>query len=172
MARGDQTRSVRKDAPLDAGRADVVLPQSRRFFTASGSNQGQRTARALTDALGLGVDVYADVLEGRNVKGAARAAQEAAAGGERSETDTNKGYNDAFDQVEASNDLAEFASELTCQKIRHRSASTPTSLNSFRASTLTACTARSSLKVSSSRTHSYSTYTAPSNLRSHSRNVG
>lgn len=112
MARGDKSRSVRKDAPLDAGRQDVVLPQSRRFFTASGNSGGERTARALTNALGIGVEAYAAKLGRDNVKGTAQAVNEAASGGDRDEDNLNKGYNEAFDQVEASNDLALFASEL------------------------------------------------------------
>lgn len=112
MARGDQKRSVRRDPSLREGQRDVVLQESRRFFTARGNDQAERGARALTNALGIGVDAYAGVLERRNVEGTARAAQQAATGGERDPDDPNKGYNDAFDQVEASNDLAIFAKDL------------------------------------------------------------
>ena len=112
MARRDKPRSVRRDPRLTEGRRDVILQPGRRFFTAQGSDQATRQARALSNALGVGLEAYTGVLERGNVKGAAQAAQEAAAGGERDETVENKGYNEAFDQVEAANDLASFASEL------------------------------------------------------------
>ena len=79
MARGDQQRGVRRDPDLREGRRDVVLQESRRFFTARGSDQGVRQARALQQALGIGVEAYAGVLERRNIKGGAQAVQEAAA---------------------------------------------------------------------------------------------
>jgi hypothetical protein len=90
----------------------VVLAEGRRFFSAQGSDQATRQAKALTRALGVGIDAVSAGIERKNVKGTARAAQEAAAGGERDVTDKNKGYNEAFDQVEAANDLALFANEL------------------------------------------------------------
>ena len=112
MARGDQQRGVRRDPDLREGRRDVVLQESRRFFTARGSDQGVRQARALQQALGIGVEAYAGVLERRNIKGGAQAVQEAATGEDRDIHNTNKGYNETYDQVEAANDLALFSSEL------------------------------------------------------------
>jgi hypothetical protein len=94
------------------GRRDVVLQESRRFFTAHGNDSAVRQARALTGALGVGIELFEDKLIRDNEKGAARAAHEAAGGGDRNETDENRGYNEAFDQVEAANDLAIFARDL------------------------------------------------------------
>jgi len=112
MARGDRQRTVRQKDDFRQGRRDVVLQESRRFFTSQGNTQSIRQAKALTAALNVGVEAYAGSLERKNVKGEARAVQEAAAGGERQETDANKGYNDTFDTIEAENDLASFAAEL------------------------------------------------------------
>jgi hypothetical protein len=88
------------------------MRESRRFFSARGNDQNVRAARALNDTLGLGVEVLEGVLERGNEKGAARAVQEAAAGGDRRGEDTNKGYNEMYDEIEATNDLAHFAREL------------------------------------------------------------
>ena len=112
MARDDKTRSIRTDPSLNEGRREIVLPQSRRFFSASGGSGGERTAAALIDALGIGMEAYVDKLGRDNVEGAGVAINEAAKGGDRKADNKNKGYNDAFDQVEAANDLAMFAREL------------------------------------------------------------
>jgi hypothetical protein len=94
------------------GRRDVVIQESRRFFSAHGNDSAVRQARALGDAIGFGTEFLEMHLEKKNVKGAARAAQEAASGGDRRGEDTNKGYNEMFDEIEATNDLAGFAREL------------------------------------------------------------
>jgi len=112
MARDTQNRSVRRDASLTEGNRPVQLRESRRFFTSQGNNQAVRNAKALQGALGIGAQAYADHLGRQNVKGGNRAAAEAAQGGTRNAEDTNRGYNDTFDKVEAANDLSIFASEL------------------------------------------------------------
>jgi len=112
MARGERKRTVRQKDDFRQGRRDVQLREGRRFFTARGSDTAERQARALQNALGIGLEAYTGGLERANVAGGARARQEAAAGGDRDVTDPNKGYNDAYSEVEAANDLALFASEL------------------------------------------------------------
>ena len=112
MARTDRARTVRQKDDFRQGRRDVVLQESRRFFSARGGEGAVRSARALTNALGVGLEAFTGKLGRDNTRGTARAAKEAASGGDRDETDTNKGYNEAFDQVEAANDLAIFANEL------------------------------------------------------------
>lgn len=112
MPRDTRERSVRRDPGLRDNVRDVRLQQNRRFFTPRGNDEAVRNARALQNALGVGINEYANVLEDRNVAGDARALQEAAAGGERNPEDDNKGYNEAFDRVEAVNDLEAFGSEL------------------------------------------------------------
>lgn len=112
MARDTTERNVRRDRGLREGTRDVQLQTTRRFYTARGNDQATRQAAALSNALGMGIEFYEDHLGRQNVKGEARAAQEAAAGGDRNVEDENKGYNEVFDRVEAANDLSIFASEL------------------------------------------------------------
>lgn len=112
MSRHTRERSVRSDPSLTEGQRPVQLSESRRFFTAQGNQSGVRGARALQDMLTLGTSAYTSVLERRNERGSAQALGEAAAGGERDEDITNKGYNETYDKVEAANDLALFKKEL------------------------------------------------------------
>lgn len=112
MARDTQERSVRRDPSMREGTRDVQLQSTNRFFTAQGNDSAFRQARALQQALGVGVEFYGEHLERQNTKGVARAAQEAAAGGTRNADDTNKGYNETYDRVEAANDLAIFEKDL------------------------------------------------------------
>ncbi len=112
MARDTRERSVRRDRPLNEDQRPVRLEQNRRFYTPRGNDSAVRNARALQNALGVGVEAYEAHLIRQNEKGERRAMNEAASGGERNEDDTNKGYNEAFDRVEAANDLALMASEL------------------------------------------------------------
>ncbi len=112
MARNDKERSTRREPDIRQGRRNVVLQESRRFFTARGSDQGVRQARALTNALGVGVDVYKDHLGRKNEEGSQLAVNESAQGGERGDN-TNAGYNETWDRIEAINDLAETRKELS-----------------------------------------------------------
>jgi hypothetical protein len=112
MARDTRQRSTRRDPSLTEGSRPVQLRESRRFFTSQGDQSANRKAKALQQALGLGVDLYAGHLERKNEKGSALAATQASQGIERDESNTNKGYNDTFQKVEAANDLAVFAQEL------------------------------------------------------------
>lgn len=112
MAHTSRERSVRTDPSLNEGKRPVQLSESRRFFTAQGNTSGIRGARALQAFIGIGVEAQVGVLERRNLRGSQQALGEAAAGGERDEDIKNKGYNEAFDEVEATNDLAQFAKEL------------------------------------------------------------
>jgi hypothetical protein len=89
------------------------LQQNRRFFTARGNDSGVRQARALQEALGVGVDFYAEHLERENVKGAGEAVQDAAVGVRKQ--DQNKGYEETYQRVEAANDLAEMNRDLSKQ---------------------------------------------------------
>jgi len=117
MARNDKERSTRKEADIRQGRRDVQLRESRRFFTARGSDSGVRNARALTAALGVGLEFYEDKLGRDNEAGTAQAAAESGAGGERSAENTNKGYNETWDRIEAINDLAETRKELSAMLV-------------------------------------------------------
>lgn len=110
MSREQTERSVRRDRQAET--RPVQLQSSRRFFTSRGDNTSVRTARALTEALGVGVGLYEDQLRTANDEGAARAANEAAQGQARSEDDENAGYNRTFDRIEAVNDLMVFSQEL------------------------------------------------------------
>lgn len=112
MARHSRERSVRSDTPLNEGKRDVVLKESRRFFTARGNDSGVREARALQAMIGIGAELVEGKLIRDNVKGAAQATAEAAAGGERDPNNKNKGYNETFGEIEATNDLSSFSKEL------------------------------------------------------------
>jgi hypothetical protein len=70
-----------------------------------------RNARALQEALGVGVDAYSQKLERDNEKGSKEALQDAATGVRK--VDQNKGYEETYQRVEAANDLAEMNRELS-----------------------------------------------------------
>jgi hypothetical protein len=112
MARDTKQRSTRRDPSLAEGSRPVQLRESRRFFSPRGDQSAVRKANALQQALGLGVDLYAGHLEKKNEQGAALAATQASQGLDRDQTNTNKGYVETYEKVEAGNDLATFAQEL------------------------------------------------------------
>jgi hypothetical protein len=104
MARGDKRATQREDVTL-AEQRPVKLQASKRFFTAGGSDQAVRQARALSDAFGTGLKFIGEELDRRNIKGQERALGTAAAGGERDVEDKNQGYNRAWDEMDAEADV-------------------------------------------------------------------
>ena len=112
MPRGQRERSTRRDASLTEGTRPVQLRESRRFFSNQGNDQATRNAKALSQAFGIGTDLYEGIVDDRNVKGGKKAAFESASGAARGSDDTTKGYNDMWDQIEAKNDLYLFSKEL------------------------------------------------------------
>ncbi len=113
MARDQRERSVRRDPALNVEDRPVRLETSRRFFTAQGNRGPMDKARALQNALGFGVETYVDVLEQRNEEGAQRALGQAASGQEKDADDKNKGYEETWQKIEASQDIAQFRRELS-----------------------------------------------------------
>ena len=112
MARRDQAeRSVRRDPNPQDGTRPVRLEQNRRFYTARGFDQGVRNARALQDALGIGLELYGDKLERENEEGAKNAVFDAAQGVRK--VDQNKGYEETMQRIEAESDLALMNKELS-----------------------------------------------------------
>jgi len=111
MARDTRDRSTRKDRGLRDGARPVQLRESRRFQTASGNDSANRTATALQNAFGVGLELNQTIVDKRNTEGAEQAAFENAQGGERGDNKT-QGYNDMWDSIEASNDLHLFSKEL------------------------------------------------------------
>jgi hypothetical protein len=65
----------------------------------------------LQNAFGAGLELNQSIVDRRNVEGEQQAAFESAQGGTRGDN-TTQGYNDMWDQIEASNDLHLFAKEL------------------------------------------------------------
>ena len=112
MARDSRQRSVRKDRSLREGARPVQLREARRFQTSSGNDSANRTARALQEAFGAGVALNESIVDKRNVEGANQAAFEEASGGVRGQDNKTQGYNDMWDNIEASNDLHMFAKDL------------------------------------------------------------
>jgi len=113
MARDTTERSVRRDPSLVDNQSPVRIDQNRRFFTAQGNRGPVDKARALQEALGFGIDTYKDVLEERNAEGTARAMGDAASGNKRDPLDKNKGYEETWQKIEATQDLALFRKELS-----------------------------------------------------------
>lgn len=112
MARRDQAeRSVRRDPSPQDGVRPVRLEQNRRFYSARGNDQAVRNARALQDALGVGVALYEDKLTRDNEEGAKLAVFDAAAGVRK--VDQNKGYEETMQRIEAESDIALMNKELT-----------------------------------------------------------
>lgn len=111
MARGDRRRTVREAVEL-ADNRQPELREGRRFYTAQGFDGPVRTARALTEAFGAGTKLYQQVLEDRNVKGAQRAAHEKATGVERDLDEKTKGYIEAWDMLDAEDDLRSMRNDL------------------------------------------------------------
>lgn len=112
MARNETERSVRRDPSLRADARDPRIDQNRRFYTARGNDSAVRTARALQEALGVGVEAYGEHLERENEKGSKQAIADAAKG-HREMLDTNKGYEETYQRIEAANDLAEMNRDLS-----------------------------------------------------------
>lgn len=113
MARNQTERSQRRDPVLNVEDRPVRLEQNRRFFTSQGNRGPIDKARALQDALGFGVETYVDVLKERNVEGEQRALGDAASGKGRDINDKNKGYEETWQRIEATQDLALFRKELS-----------------------------------------------------------
>lgn len=113
MARHQTERSVRRDPALTDNERPVRIDTNRRFYTAQGNRGPVDKARALQDALGFGVGVYEDVLNERNVEGAERAQFDAASGAGRDINEKNKGYEETWQRIEASNDMALFRKDLS-----------------------------------------------------------
>lgn len=112
MARDKRERSVRRDPSLREGTRPVQLEVSRRFQSPAGHDRANREARALSELFGAGTELYQDIQVKRNEEGGAQAAFESAAGKTRDAENTNKGYMEMWDQIEAKNDLHRFTKEL------------------------------------------------------------
>jgi hypothetical protein len=111
MPRGEKRVTQREEVSL-AEERPVRLQASKRFFTARGSDQAVRQARALSDAFGVGVQLVSEEIDRRNIKGEQRALGAAATGEERDITDKNLGYNKAWDELDAERDINFMQKEL------------------------------------------------------------
>lgn len=112
MARRQRRRTVREGESAQAT-SPVQLREARRFYSARGSDQPSRTARALTQAFASGTDLAGTLLDKRNVEGAKQAAFEEATGAERDEDSRVKGYVDKWDELQAENDMVLLRDRVT-----------------------------------------------------------
>lgn len=112
MARNQKERNVRRDPGLREGTRDVQLQPARRFYTAAGNDTATREARALSGMFGAGVDLNKQIVERKDAEGSNQASFDSAAGKVRDAENTNRGYADMWDQIEAKNDLHLFSKEL------------------------------------------------------------
>jgi hypothetical protein len=111
MARNQTERNVRRDTPLREGDRPVRLESTRRFYNSRGDDSAVRSARALTDALGIGLEFYGEHLERKNEEGAKQAVFDAATGVRQ--VAQNKGYEETMQRIEAQSDLALMNKELS-----------------------------------------------------------
>lgn len=111
MARNQTERSVRRDPSPQEGTRPVRLEQNRRFYSARGNDQAVRNARALQDALGVGVALYEDKLTRENEEGAKQAVFDAASGVRQ--VAQSKGYEETMQRIEAESDIALMNKELS-----------------------------------------------------------
>ena len=112
MARPNQ-RGVTQREVQSNDRRPVQLNQNRRFFTSGGFQDGVRAARALENAFQTGVKFAGETLDEANADGSREAAANRAAGMDRDAARRNKGYNDAWDQLDAEYDFNLFKKEMS-----------------------------------------------------------
>ncbi len=111
MARDMQKRTVREEVTL-ADPRPTQLNTTRRFFSNQGNDRATREARALENFFQAGTEFVAnrqiaDIKEGRE-----EAITSAAAGEARDLENQNQGYNAAWDQLDAQNDLNRMEDEI------------------------------------------------------------
>ena len=111
MARGTQRKTERVEVN-DPRVNDPRIGEHTRFINARGNRNGEQAAAALQEAFSVGSRFAHDVKVRRNEEGVDRALTSRASGAERDTDDTNFGYNQAWDKLDAEYDFNIVQKEL------------------------------------------------------------